>query len=218
MTKHLVVARYLENCDWITNVNADKIFLYEKSDPSINTMEGISITPLENFGRESHTYIHHIVEHYNHLPDWLIFCQGNPFDHCPNFIEIASERDSQKMWQENCRIPHDVKPQRSNHHMPLGHFYIGDIKNIDWGPQIDAVHAIWQTFNINIEVPEFHPAAWGANFAVAREGLKLRSHRFWKELLDLHRIYYGLPWALESLWSVVFDPKVIMGRKPRLLL
>ena len=32
---------------------------------------------LENVGRESHTYLHHIVEHYDELAPWTIFTQAS---------------------------------------------------------------------------------------------------------------------------------------------
>jgi len=32
--------------------------------------------PMKNVGRESHTFLHHIVENYDNLADWTVFTQG----------------------------------------------------------------------------------------------------------------------------------------------
>lgn len=71
---HLVVSRYKENVDWINKINKEnaKIIVYNKYEGS---------NRLPNIGRESHTYLHHIINNYYNLPDFLIFSQGNPFAH-----------------------------------------------------------------------------------------------------------------------------------------
>jgi hypothetical protein len=42
---------------------------------------GNSLYRLPNVGREGHTYLHYIVQHYNSLPEHVVFLQGDPFDH-----------------------------------------------------------------------------------------------------------------------------------------
>ena len=74
-----VVARYNENLDWALKL--PNLLIYNKGAPlripSIN---------LKNVGREGHSYYHHIVTHYDHLPDAIVFLQGYPFDHSPNLF------------------------------------------------------------------------------------------------------------------------------------
>merc|ERR1719440_887988 len=36
----------------------------------------VSLHKLPNLGRESHTYLHHIVENYDQLPEWTVFSQA----------------------------------------------------------------------------------------------------------------------------------------------
>jgi hypothetical protein len=43
--------------------------------------------PLENVGREGHTYYKYIYDNYDDLDDYTIFLQGTPFDHSPNIIQ-----------------------------------------------------------------------------------------------------------------------------------
>jgi hypothetical protein len=73
---HVIVAKYRENVEWTKNIPKENLFIYDKS----GEIESKYIK-LENIGRESHTYFTHVIEHYDKLPDYLIFLQGNPFQH-----------------------------------------------------------------------------------------------------------------------------------------
>ena len=44
---------------------------------------------LPNVGRETHSYLTYIVEHYDSLPPAIVFTQGDPFPHNPDFLEEA---------------------------------------------------------------------------------------------------------------------------------
>lgn len=82
MKYHLVVARYNENIDWITKINTNlyDIFIYNKGD-KLDTNLNYNIINLDNIGRESHTYLFHIINNYDNLPEKIIFTQAHPFDH-----------------------------------------------------------------------------------------------------------------------------------------
>jgi hypothetical protein len=69
----VVIAKYKEDISWSKSLNP---IIYDKSESPI---EG-SI-PLPNIGREGHTFLHHIVENYDNLPEYTVFLQGMPFDH-----------------------------------------------------------------------------------------------------------------------------------------
>jgi hypothetical protein len=42
---------------------------------------------LPNFGRETDTFFRYIINEYDDLPDYVVFLQGNPFDHCPSAVD-----------------------------------------------------------------------------------------------------------------------------------
>eukprot|EP00542_Grammatophora_oceanica_P015665 CAMPEP_0194029340 /NCGR_PEP_ID=MMETSP0009_2-20130614/3085_1 /TAXON_ID=210454 /ORGANISM="Grammatophora oceanica, Strain CCMP 410" /LENGTH=651 /DNA_ID=CAMNT_0038668971 /DNA_START=60 /DNA_END=2015 /DNA_ORIENTATION=+ len=70
-----VLAHYDEDITWIDDVR--------KEDPSVqytvyskNSIPPFESIRLPNVGRESHTYLHHIVHNYHHLADWTIFSQA----------------------------------------------------------------------------------------------------------------------------------------------
>jgi len=83
LKKHVVIAYYNENIDWVSNIDTtyNEIYLYNKSDKKLSMEPKINIINLPNIGRESHTYLYHIINNYSNLPDECIFLQGYPFDH-----------------------------------------------------------------------------------------------------------------------------------------
>ena len=78
----IVVSRYNENVEWTKEFS--NVLIYNKGEP---LESGYNELFLENVGREGHTYYHYICEHYDNLPEYVIFLQGNPFDHSPNIIQ-----------------------------------------------------------------------------------------------------------------------------------
>lgn len=75
----LIVARYMEDVHWVSPYN-DIAYIYNKGR---NDISGIieRIIPLENIGREGHTYLNHIINNYSELRARNIFVQGCPFTH-----------------------------------------------------------------------------------------------------------------------------------------
>ncbi len=88
---HIVIARYNEDLEWlcddqiknnITNANfKTSIYIYNKGDNNVspkfmdcyNNIVDLHIIQLPNVGRCDHTYLHHIIENYNNLPDVAVF-------------------------------------------------------------------------------------------------------------------------------------------------
>jgi hypothetical protein len=86
----LVVARYNEDLEWLKQIPKDiKITVYNKGLENIN----IPYIKLPNIGRESHTYLQHIITNYNNLADQTIFCQGDSIFHSPDFLNLLKYRN-----------------------------------------------------------------------------------------------------------------------------
>jgi hypothetical protein len=99
----VVIARYSENLDWIVEIPADfEIYIYNKG-PQIKSSRVIAraqhIMERQNVGREAESYLWH-VQHHLRRDNHTVFCQGNPFEHSPDFIEIL----------KNWRLWDDVQP------------------------------------------------------------------------------------------------------------
>ena len=73
---HIVVAKYKEDITWFSHMDRDKLYVYDKSGDKQSPF-----IPLENKGREGSTFLGHIIEYYDSLPDYVILVQGNPFAH-----------------------------------------------------------------------------------------------------------------------------------------
>ena len=90
MKTELVIARYNEDLSWTTTINDPDVYctIYNKGKPI-----DLPCIPLPNIGRESHTYLQHIINNYNNLADITIFCQGDSIFHSPKFMDLIKYRD-----------------------------------------------------------------------------------------------------------------------------
>ena len=82
MKYHIVISRYNENIDWVKYIDTQlfEIYIYNKG-AAIPDIPNCNIINLSNTGRESHTYLYHIINNYGHLPERVVFTQAHPFDH-----------------------------------------------------------------------------------------------------------------------------------------
>lgn len=86
----LVVARFNEDVEW-TRAYPQKI-IYNKGDKTTIPEDlHAFVQDLPNVGREAHTYIHHIVQHYDTLDDVTVFTQADYLPH-------ISEEDFAKLF------------------------------------------------------------------------------------------------------------------------
>ncbi|KIW85593.1 hypothetical protein Z517_00985 [Fonsecaea pedrosoi CBS 271.37] len=75
----LVIANYNECLTWLsTYASLATVYSKGKLPPDLSIFRAVEILP--NWGRESHTYLHHIVHNYDDLADVTLFLQGNIHD------------------------------------------------------------------------------------------------------------------------------------------
>lgn len=167
----IIVAHYNEDLKWLDSIDYHKV-IYSKGENKI----GIS---LPNIGRESHTYCHHIINNWNYLSEYTIFCQGNPFEHCKDFLNMIS-------------VPHGTL---------LAHdYFITDGRGCPQhcGLDIDRYK--------NLLIPQAeYPIRFcaGAQFMVHRDNIYKLGWEFWYSLLSYHYIDDNLPWIIERLWQKI---------------
>jgi hypothetical protein len=191
-SRELVVAVYKENLSWLKERRfPEKISAYNK----IPRFDFNFVEELENIGRESHTYVHHIVKHYDNLADYTTFVQGSPH---PHFHE---ENNNYNVDIFN----HKIEPTNDYH--PLGIFVITDPFGSPFSTWDCNLFIVWEELFVSDPPHQFF-ANYGAQFTVSKELIRMRSLTFWKELLLLHEKYGHLPWALEIMWYFIFDPRI----------
>ena len=75
-----VIAHYNENLDWLMSI-ANHTHIYHKgTDLRPPSLPLNAWDRLPNVGRESHTYLHHIINNYDNLPEITVFLQGDGED------------------------------------------------------------------------------------------------------------------------------------------
>lgn len=84
----VVISKYKEDVSWTKDLRHEFIIFNKNVEDNPHYQNN-----LPNFGREGHTFINYIVENYDNLPDYNVFLQGNPFDHCPKVIDIVNNFD-----------------------------------------------------------------------------------------------------------------------------
>ena len=91
----MVIARFNESLSWLDFMPKNINFLIynkgqELKDEKLISQPNIKIIEkCHNTGRETETYLRHIVSNYDNLSDIVIFTQGNPLEHNPNFSHLA---------------------------------------------------------------------------------------------------------------------------------
>jgi len=189
-TKHLVVAYYYEDLEWLKAINSfDRVFLYNKN--TVDIPESIN---LPNVGREAHTFIHHIVDNYNKLADITVFTQGNPFLHITKLKENSGDELNNFFKNYNYKI--DCAE-------PLLTDLIEDLAPYTARCYIDCIEG-------NIPKPlTFSP---GAQWIVPSECIRSKSIAFYRKILkelEVNRVsnFDGLynAWNMEGMWQYIFS-------------
>jgi hypothetical protein len=169
----IVIAKYRENVDWINkyfSTDLDRFIIYNKGYDLNNSK--YKVIPLKNIGRESHTYLYHIINNYDRLDDYTIFTQADPFKHSKYFIDIIrycdihGYRDFQPLttyWLENSNVPppNHILYDKSNYiknypiYMDVCDYNLMPYFHIDHGlfPLLDRFRKIHKLKNIDYLVP-----------------------------------------------------------------
>lgn len=193
----IVVARYNESIDW----------LWPEMQHSIVYNKGSALgipneVPLPNVGRESHTYLTYVIEHYHQLPDIVVFTQARIRDHC-----FCEEIDYVRQLRDQASVngKSDASVKKGTH--PNGcwrpdwnrtvdargneHWYHGPTENPGvYFNDRPIVFQDWFTQHIQPEYPLPTSIYENAIFAVRREYITrhpLEDYRRLLHLVSYHR-------------------------------
>jgi hypothetical protein len=105
--RDLVIARYRENLEWAHGWQ-DRAFVYDKG-PATDRLilpPNFHVESLANFGRDGHSFLFHIVEHYDDLAPTTLFLQGDANLHSPDPARLLEYRFKQTFplssyWRED---------------------------------------------------------------------------------------------------------------------
>ena len=194
MSVELVVARYQEDLAWLRRVpRSIRRCVYDKGGGAD------SAEPLPNIGREAHTYLHHLVTHYDRLADLTVFVQGKPFDHVPDLHRRL------RGWAEN-----------SEPEVPFR--WLGFLVDEDdrtgsclfrrWSKNPEGRPLDLAGFWTGVFAPEPCPETFvffgGANFAVTRAAIHRRPLAFYRQALTVAEQFPDAAHCFERTWNHVF--------------
>ena len=210
-TLDIVIAKYKEDISWVNdipnylnNVQLRK-FVYSKNENESNS----DYIRLPNFGREAHTYLHHIIKNYDDFAEYTMFSQGDPRIHICNFY--AEHPPSPLDWR------HYLSAAFSFDFFPLGYRRYVDS---DCGypnsyvPHFEHILKRFYVDAFGCESPEFFVYVSGAIFVVKRNCIRRRSIQFYENILGLMgkyppyeqdgNIFLNYEIIMERMWPHIF--------------
>jgi len=201
MITEIVIAKYNESLAWLDKFVDSmpssamfKAIVYDKSgNPAPESHSSlVEYQALPNVGRETHTYIAHIVENYYKLSDVTVFLQANPFDHSKTILKdleriVSGQQVSSFQYISDWRI--EIKDFYPKHH-PKIQRALGDLyDDLFRTPRPASFH-----FNA------------GALFAVTRETIQERPKWFYEYCLTkLNSLSPVEGYCFERLWELIFS-------------
>jgi len=185
MDTSLIIARYNEDLDWLEKYNNFKIIVYNKG-LKLKDSPFYKVINLENKGRESHTWLYHIVNNYNNLNENNIFLQGKIDDlNCMVFSDPYRYLDKINKygfsvsrfgllgpthWKRNIGIENDKRYKEKWNN--------NEITKSDLG---------FRNFALKLfpKIPIFVATSYGGCFAVKKEIILQHKIIFYERLLDI---------------------------------
>jgi hypothetical protein len=207
MVLQLVIARHAEDLSWVGNIPAGlDVVVYDKGPAPLP-----GAVPLENAGREAHTYLHHICERYGDLADVTVFCQGKPFDHAFDFHQTLRELANNPAGAPAFRwLGHIVDTDSSDG----GLFRAWSKNHHAVGLDLAGFHrAVWSA-----EGPDEYSFYLGGQFVVRRELVLTRPRSFYEHARHVSLEFPDAAHCFERCWDRVFGAtgaaaRVLEGRK-----
>ena len=185
MDKSLIIARYDEDIEWVKKYNDFKITIYNKGN-KLEDEPFYKIINLENKGRESQTWLYHIVKNYYQLDEINVFLQGkiddldcmafsNPNDYLEKINKYGFAASRYGLlgpfhWDWNVNIEKDIRYKRQWENNEISRSSIG-----------------FRNFSKKLfpDIPLFVATSYSGCFAVKKDMILLQSIGFYEELLDI---------------------------------
>ena len=206
MNKSLIISRYNEDLDWLKKFKDFEITVYNKGNKLLEN-KTFKVLNLENVGRESHTWLYHIVKNYNSLNDINIFLQGriddlncmahkDPNDYLKKINKYGFSASRYGMlgpfhWDWNVNIDKDIRYKKQWQNNEISRSKIG-----------------FRNFSKQLfpEIPLFVATSYSGCFAVKRENIRQHNIAFYKKLLEiLSKSKNPIEGHyLERLWCYIF--------------
>lgn len=204
MSIELVVARYNEDISWLNETDYPK-YVYNKGVPLPDYYDEIK---LKNIGRESHTYLYHIVNNYHKLDpsSVTVFTQGRFHDHTNLKKDVASKLIELGMAASESGI--------KALHRRIESTFDRTFRMANWYYKVNQSEYPfdeWFLKYISDTIPTKYEWAIAAILAVRNDLILSRPLEYYKNLLynisDLQEINPESAHYFERSWLYVFNPE-----------
>ena len=206
MDKSLIIARYSEDLQWLEEHKDFKIIVYNKG-KKLKKNRLFNIKDLENVGRESHTWLYHIIKNYNKLDDINIFLQGKIDD-----LNCMAYSDPNKYIKET--IQQGFAASRYGLLGPFHWDWNVNIQNdkrykTQWlNKEISRSKIGFRNFAKALfpQIPLFVATSYSGCFAVKKETILQHEVSFYENLLDILEKHKNPIEGhyMERLWCYIF--------------
>ncbi len=198
MEYSVVVARYNEDISWLSAFNPSNVIIYNKGDalPACNYTQ----IQLPNIGREAHTYLSYIVEHYNNLPNVCFFTQGSISDH-----DISIKSDDLYAKYIN------IKTYSNTSRIGQLTDYLINYKITHYNCTLVESKYTMETFfttHVKPNIPSPANIYWNAIFSVTKDRILSRPLSYYKSLLELPDLAHKdseIAHFFERSWYYIFN-------------
>lgn len=213
MSFTIVISHYNENLDWIQRLPSDNVHLYSKG--GIIHKAKYKISYLPNVGRESQTYLHYIIEHYDNLPDIVFFTQG-----CDDHINSQDIIKCIASLLDPMNININFITTKIEARMINNVYFTEDHRFISWkGESLHPAECNFKEwFKIYI-YPSFDYSeplyiSFGACFAVRKEAILSRSKEYYNILIEQLNTHNNTEVGhfFERSWIYIFNSKNTIAR------
>ena len=212
MVNSLIISRFNENLDWLKAYQNFNIVIYNKGEPILSKSFS-NIINIDNVGRESHTWLYHIVKNYSRLDDVNIFLQGRIDD-----LNCMSYKDPNKYLSKINKNGFAVSRLGLLGPLHWGHNVgIENVKKYSTQWENNEIRKSQYGFRkfaktLFPEIPIIVATSYGGCFAVKKERILVHKLDFYKNLLEIVNNHKNPIEGhyLERLWCYMFTKNSLL--------
>jgi len=212
------VSFYQGDMSWVPELSGGRYVVYAMAPVTQSCISADQIVHMPNVGYNIHSYCRYIVDHYDSLPDSIIFCKSNVFPR-----HVSRER-FQTLIARNLFTPieepstlRNVFPRAmlssDNGYMEINNSWYARHHPLRYfGSFDDFYHFIFK----DAAIPRYLRFAPGANYVVRRENILLRTRNFYRNLITFisHHQMAGeahmVERALHAIWTSTVEESDLM--------
>jgi len=215
-TFEIVVSRFNEDVSWLRDIPPSlytKVTIYNKNDTPIECpVANCTVVQLPNLGRESHTYLWHVIHNYDTLADMTLFLPGSvmrkdfkkrQYDRIMEFL--ATKRESVIVGAKKARANVNSEKGFTINSHPLSNTN-NRAKNPNSRLNRSSLRPLGKWFEHFFPGEEMRCIANNGIIAVTRDDIRKRGKEKYQALLENHSttnpetVHYS-----ERTWATIFS-------------